>query len=58
MLHLPFKSVIVLTFNSFLYYIPVIQEFFSTSIFIVYIDWIKVVMKSNSMAEKTQLSFQ
>ena len=32
-LHLPFKSVIVFTFNSFLYYIPVIQEFFSTSIF-------------------------
>ena len=31
-LHLPFKSVIVFTFNSFLYYIPVIQEFFSTSI--------------------------
>ena len=27
-LHLPFKSVIVFTFNSFLYYIPVIQEFF------------------------------
>ena len=28
-LHLSFKSVIVFTFNSFLYYIPVIQEFFS-----------------------------
>ena len=27
-LHLPFKSVIVFTFNSFLYYIPVIQKFF------------------------------
>ena len=28
LLHLLFKSVIVFTFNSFLYYIPVIQEFF------------------------------
>ena len=32
-LHLPLKSVIVFTFNSFLYYIPVIQEF------IVYINF-------------------
>ena len=32
-LHLPLKSVIAFTFNSFLYYIPVIQEFFFTSIF-------------------------
>ena len=45
-LHLLLKSVIAFTFNSFLYYIPVIQEFFFTSIFNVYIDWIKVVMKA------------